>query len=148
VDLLAVEFNHDVGMEYASGRAPMLIARVLGDEGHLSNDQAAELVRAVVARSTAGRLRHLVQLHLSRECNRPALARDTLRALLAEMNVTASIHTAEQDVPGPPLDLRTPIGQRKKARSGKGRARLSAAAVQPLLPGMEGPPLVGGNVDR
>ena len=32
VDLLAVEFNHDVAMQYASGRSPALIARVLGDQ--------------------------------------------------------------------------------------------------------------------
>src|SRR5258705_385728 len=67
VELLAVEFNHDVAMQYASGRPRMLIDRVLGDDGHLSNAQAAELVRAVMARSAAGRLRHVVQLHLSRE---------------------------------------------------------------------------------
>ncbi len=73
VDLLAVEFNHDEAMEYASGRSPRLIHRVLGDEGHLSNAQGAGLVRAVLARSEIGRVRHLVQLHLSRECNRPAL---------------------------------------------------------------------------
>src|SRR5262249_44353543 len=69
VDLLAVEFNHDVGMECASGRMPALIARVLGDEGHLSNVQAAALVREVLSRSASGRLKHLVQLHLSRDCN-------------------------------------------------------------------------------
>ena len=54
VDLLAVEFNHDVAMEYASGRSPRLIDRVLGDEGHLSNAQGAGLVRAVLARSETG----------------------------------------------------------------------------------------------
>jgi phosphoribosyl 1,2-cyclic phosphodiesterase len=137
VDLLAVEFNHDVGMESASGRSPMLIARVLGDEGHLSNDQAAALVRAVLARSPAGRLRYLVQLHLSRECNRPSLARGTLAALLSELNVGAAVHTAEQDVPGTPLDLRTPVGLRKKPRSLNGRAKRASTASQPLLPGLE-----------
>src|SRR5262245_379960 len=74
VDLLALEFNHDVGLECASGRSPRLIARVLGDEGHLSNEQAALLLREVLRRSPPNRLRHLVQLHLSRECNRPVLA--------------------------------------------------------------------------
>src|SRR5260370_1255733 len=64
VDILALEFNHDVGMEYARGRSPRLIMRVLGDEGHLSNAQAAGLLREVVRLSEPGRLRHLVQLHL------------------------------------------------------------------------------------
>src|SRR5262249_8994300 len=62
VDLLALEFNHDVALESASGRSPALIARVLGDYGHLSNEQAADLVRAVLDRSPDGRLHHLVQL--------------------------------------------------------------------------------------
>ncbi len=74
VDLLALEFNHDVAMQRSSGRRPQLIARVLGDDGHLSNEQAAALFRATLGRSTQRRLRTLVQLHLSRECNRPHLA--------------------------------------------------------------------------
>jgi phosphoribosyl 1,2-cyclic phosphodiesterase len=138
VDLLAVEFNHDVYLENSSGRSPMLIARVLGDDGHLSNEQAAALVRAVLARSPAGRLRHLVQLHLSRECNKPSLARETLRALLAELNVNASVHTADQYVPGTPLDLRTPVGKRRQPRSLNGRARLEKTVIEPWLPGLEG----------
>src|SRR6266511_898022 len=39
VDLLALEFNHDVTMQLQSARSPMLIRRVLGDHGHLSNEQ-------------------------------------------------------------------------------------------------------------
>src|SRR5262249_32725380 len=60
VDLLAVEFNHALELERNSSRPAILIARVLGDEGHLSNDQAAALLRAVLARSTPNRLRHVV----------------------------------------------------------------------------------------
>ncbi len=137
VDLLAVEFNHDVRMEYTSGRSPQLIQRVLGDEGHLSNEQARELVRAVLARSPAGRLRHLVQLHLSRDCNRPSLARGALLALLRELNVEANVHTAEQDVPGAPLDLRLPLQKRMLRKSRSLRVR-SVTTIQPLLPGFEG----------
>ena len=36
VDLLALEFNHDVAMQRASGRPRRLIDRVLGDQGHLA----------------------------------------------------------------------------------------------------------------
>lgn len=102
VDVLALEFNHDVDMEMSSGRAPELIARVLGDAGHLSNLQAADLVRKIVACSEPGRLRHLVQLHLSRECNRPALARAAAREALAD---DVKIHSARQDRSGPFLAL-------------------------------------------
>ncbi|MFQ3594121.1 MAG: MBL fold metallo-hydrolase, partial [Gemmataceae bacterium] len=43
-DLLALEFNHDVQMENQSPRPRFLIDRVLGDQGHLSNDQASEFL--------------------------------------------------------------------------------------------------------
>src|SRR5439155_251537 len=85
VDLLALEFNHDVFLERTSGRSPALIMRVLGDRGHLSNAQAADLLREVVKRWHTGRLQHLVQLHLSRQCNRPAMAVDAARVALEEL---------------------------------------------------------------
>jgi phosphoribosyl 1,2-cyclic phosphodiesterase len=96
VDLLALEFNHDVEMERTSGRPPFLIARVLGDEGHLSNAQAAEFVGEVLRRSTPERLRHLVQLHLSRECNRPRLAAAVGKAALDQVGCIAKVVTASQ----------------------------------------------------
>ena len=46
----------------------------LGDMGHLSNRQAAELTATVAGRSGEGFPCHLVQLHVSRECNKPELA--------------------------------------------------------------------------
>ena len=117
IDVLALEFNHDVDMEMSSGRTPELIARVLGDAGHLSNLQAAELVRRIVGCSKPGRLRHLVQLHLSRECNRPALARAAAREALAD---DVKIHSAHQDRSGPCLALgrsqRRPMKQRRQNR--------------------------------
>jgi phosphoribosyl 1,2-cyclic phosphodiesterase len=105
VDLLAVEFNHDVGMQVASGRSSRLIERVLGDEGHLSNEQAADLAAAVIRRSAPRRLARLVQLHLSRECNRPELARRAARRALEQQDARTEIHTAEQDAPTPRLFL-------------------------------------------
>ena len=79
-----------------------LIDRVLGDKGHLSNEQAAELLRAIVARSRPGRLRHLIQLHISQQCNTPELAMKAARTVV-EGNV--AIHTARQDLPLPFLRL-------------------------------------------
>jgi phosphoribosyl 1,2-cyclic phosphodiesterase len=134
VDLLAVEFNHDVVMQHASGRGPRLIERILGDEGHLSNEQAADLVRAVLGRSPAGRLRHLVQLHLSRDCNRPALARRVALAVADGLDEPFEVHTAAQDVAGATLHLgfasAVPVRRR--------RARRLPAAPEPWLPGLEG----------
>jgi phosphoribosyl 1,2-cyclic phosphodiesterase len=130
VDLLAVEFNHDVAMQYASGRMPRLIERVLGDDGHLSNEQAAALVRAVLERSPAGRLRHLVQLHLSRECNRPALARRAGQGAVAGLEVPVTIHTAEQDAPGLTLQLTFIPPPRRR------RPPRPPAPAEPWLPGL------------
>lgn len=77
---LALEFNHDVRMLELSGRHPNLIQRIRGRSGHLSNDQAAELLASVAESG----LRHVVPMHLSGECNDPALAvaaaREALRA--------------------------------------------------------------------
>ena len=137
VDLLAVEFNHDVALQHASGRAPRLIQRILGDEGHLSNAQAAALVRAVLERSTSGRLRHLVQLHLSRQCNRPPLARAAAQRLFEELGLAVVVHTAEQDEPGTTLHLNAMARPGRVRRSSRCRvARIRP--VQPLLPGLEG----------
>jgi phosphoribosyl 1,2-cyclic phosphodiesterase len=108
VDLLALEFNHDVELERSSGRSPYLIARVLGEEGHLSNTQAVGLLRTVLRLSTPGRLRHVVQLHLSRDCNRPALAAETARAALADAASAVELCTASQDEPSPTLLVGAP----------------------------------------
>jgi hypothetical protein len=136
VDLLALEFNHDVAMQHASGRAPRLIQRVLGDDGHLSNVQAAALLRAILERSTAGRLRHLVQLHLSRDCNRPALARAAAAGLLEELGISLALHTAEQHAPGATVHLTAATGLDRSSRSPKRRVA-RAPVIQPLLPGID-----------
>lgn len=134
VDLLALEFNHDVQLEYASGRSPQLIQRVLGDAGHLSNVQAAALLAEVMRRSEPGRLRHVVQLHLSRECNRPALAQQVARAVLAGHDEVA-LHTARQDVPGPTLHLGK--GKVRRARPARRQAVRVSQSELPWLPGFE-----------
>jgi phosphoribosyl 1,2-cyclic phosphodiesterase len=132
VDLLAVEFNHDVAMQYASGRMPRLIQRVLGNDGHLSNEQGAALVRAVLDRSPAGRVQHLVQLHLSRDCNRPALARAAARAVCDGLEAPFEIHTAEQDAAGATLYLKAGGAPTRRM------ARRRTAVAEPWLPGFEG----------
>lgn len=129
VDVLALEFNHDVGLQHGSGRSFHLIRRVLGDWGHLSNTQAAQLVREILHHSSPGRLRHLVQLHLSRDCNRPALARQAAQVVLAGHEV--EIHTACQDTPTPPIILGAPANRPRRSK------RAVAAAQQPWLPGLE-----------
>lgn len=101
VDLLAIEFNHDVEMELASRRSQYLVQRVLGDLGHLSNEQAARLLTAIIRRTSPGRLRHLVPLHLSRECNHPKLVRAVAEEVRDRHRATFTIHPAHHCVPTP-----------------------------------------------
>lgn len=108
VDVLALEFNHDVELQRTSGRPEDLIERILGDHGHLSNEQAADLVAAIVQRSTRRPLRHVVQLHLSQECNEPNLARAAALRTLQLIGHAAEVHVSCQDEPGPCVHLQTP----------------------------------------
>lgn len=64
VDVLAIESNYCPRMQALSGRPDFLIHRITGGGGHLSNQQAAEAIRAIEPRH------HVVLLHLSRDCNR------------------------------------------------------------------------------
>jgi phosphoribosyl 1,2-cyclic phosphodiesterase len=97
VDLLALEFNHDEEMERSSGRPTQLIDRVLGDHGHLSNRQAAESLRCILHASRTNSLQHVVQLHLSHQCNRPSLAQAAAKQALEEQQRPIGLHTARQD---------------------------------------------------
>ena len=96
VNVLAIEFNHCDRLERHSGRPRVLVDRVLGPKGHLSNVQAVDAVKAIIAASSPGALRHVVQLHLSRDCNRPGLAAELGGAALAELESSAVVTTAQQ----------------------------------------------------
>lgn len=99
VDILALEFNHDETMQRESGRPTFLINRVMGSRGHLSNRQAADFLKRLLTRSQAGRLAHLVQLHLSRQCNTPSLAAQSARAVIEEMRRGVKVHTVSATHP-------------------------------------------------
>ncbi len=135
VDLLALEFNHDVALEVASGRSPMLIARVLGDEGHLSNDQAAGLLREVLRVSPRSRPQHLVLLHLSRECNRPLLAEEAARAVLRDLGRDAEVHVARQDSVGRAILLGG--GETRQRTARRAPSKRASRATEEWLPGLE-----------
>lgn len=142
VDVLGVEFNHDVAMQKASGRSPALIARNLGDWGHLSNRQAAELVRSILERSSRDRVGHLVLLHLSEQCNRPELAIHEAREVVQDTGRRILIHAARQTPAHPNLIVRPhrTVNQANPATAGRprGSARLRAsAAATATLPGLK-----------
>ncbi len=77
-DALVIETNHDVEMLKQSGRPWSLVQRILGRQGHLSNEQAAALVEEVMT----ARLRAIFPAHLSDECNSPDCAMGALREML------------------------------------------------------------------
>jgi len=80
-DFATLESNHDIDLLFRSGRPVSLIQRIAGPRGHLSNEQAADLVRRFVS----PRLRNLALAHLSGECNAPHLAVGAISAALSEI---------------------------------------------------------------
>lgn len=131
VDVLGIEFNHDVAMQQSSGRPRYLIRRNLGDAGHLSNAQAAELVAAVLNRSRRVALRHLVLLHLSRQCNRPSLAIEAARSALAGAARRVRVHAARQSPAHPNLWITAGRHTRPAARPRSTPSNGSARGVAP-----------------
>jgi phosphoribosyl 1,2-cyclic phosphodiesterase len=116
VDILCVEFNHDVRLQLDSGRSRALILRNLGPRGHLSNDQAAEFVSAILGGADHSAARHLVLLHLSEQCNQPELAVDAARRAVKETGRRTRIHVAEQYRASPQLHVRPANRRRSPAR--------------------------------
>lgn len=73
LDALAIESNYDRQMQLDSGRPVFLKRRIMGGNGHLSNEQSLEAVQRIDACS---RLSHVVLLHLSRHCNDPRIVHE------------------------------------------------------------------------
>lgn len=93
--LVMIESNHDLGMLERGPYPPFLKRRVASRQGHLSNEQAAELIAALGADTT-----EVVLMHLSRTNNSARLALSKARAALAGRSVR--LRAADQDAP---LDL-------------------------------------------
>ncbi|MGD8394989.1 MAG: MBL fold metallo-hydrolase [Candidatus Eiseniibacteriota bacterium] len=79
LDAVLLESNNDLAMLEAGPYPVFLKQRILGPEGHISNDEAAELL----VRS-GRRLRWACLAHLSGENNTPAVALETHRAIVGE----------------------------------------------------------------
>lgn len=93
-DVATLETNHDTVMLRQSSRPEMLKRRILGQRGHLSNEDAAYLVR----RYATSRLKKLFLAHLSGECNASHLAERAIAGALAEAGRTdVSFEPLHQD---------------------------------------------------
>lgn len=89
-DALVLESNHDPEMLARGPYPASLKRRVAGKLGHLSNQQAAELLTQIDATS----LQQLVVAHISESNNRPELAQT---ALAEALSTTADwVHVANQ----------------------------------------------------
>ena len=96
-NILAIEFNHDVELQRRSGRPPFLISRILGDFGHLSNDQGAALAARVLSVSRPNAVKALVLLHMSEQCNLPDLALAAAREAIRRSGRRLTARLALQD---------------------------------------------------
>lgn len=77
-DYLYIEANHEPSMVHASSRPMVYKQRVLSRQGHLSNQQCAELLAEIAHPD----LKHIHLAHLSEECNHPDRALEVIRASL------------------------------------------------------------------
>ena len=76
-DYYLMESNHDVEMERTSRRPLYLIRRIMGDKGHLSNEDSALILSSCVGERTKG----IYLGHLSDDCNTHEIALSTHRAI-------------------------------------------------------------------
>lgn len=101
--VLVLEANHDVKMLQDDPRRPWsLKQRILSRHGHLSNDDAANALAEILSAD----LRHLYLGHLSRDCNRPELALQTITRRLEQLGAHhVQTEVTAQFVASPTLTL-------------------------------------------
>lgn len=68
--VVCLESNYCPHMQQVSGRPAYLVDRIMGGRGHLSNQQALDVALLL---DQSHRLERLILLHLSRQCNAPAV---------------------------------------------------------------------------
>jgi phosphoribosyl 1,2-cyclic phosphodiesterase len=96
MDVALVEFNHDIDMLMDGSYPWSLKQRVSGDQGHLSNAQAAELLN----RGASERLSHVLLGHISEENNTPELVLDSAETAIRHSAFpTIRIELANQKAP-------------------------------------------------
>jgi len=92
---LLLESNHDLEMLKVGPYPWSVKQRVMGRNGHLSNDMAASFVTSDIDWD----LHTLVLGHLSDHTNHPAVARLTMENALRQANLNLHLEVAEQSGP-------------------------------------------------
>ena len=100
-DLLIVEANHDEVMLHTGPYPSSVKRRIASSHGHLSNQAAARLLTDLMHPRLAG----VVLAHLSKECNRPALARQIVGDALRRVGWRGHLDVALQHRPTDLLDV-------------------------------------------
>lgn len=96
VALAVLEANHDVETLYSGPYPHYLKRRILGDEGHLSNEDCARFAVTLAEHGAA----EIVLAHLSRENNTPAMALRAVETALSAAALAPALSVAPRDVPG------------------------------------------------
>lgn len=128
LDIAVLEFNHDVDMLMQGAYPWRLKQRVRGAHGHLSNEQAAQLLQ----RGGTSWLKHLVLAHLSEDNNTPEAALRAAQEGLHRSDCSdVTVHVASQQVPLGPLRVRAP----RTHRTPRPRVRKPARTSETLPEG-------------
>jgi phosphoribosyl 1,2-cyclic phosphodiesterase len=98
-DFLYLEANHEPSMVHASNRPQMLKTRILGKQGHLSNQQCAELLISVFH----SKLKHVHLAHLSGECNTKEKALEVIGEALKAHKHSVELSIAHQEKASKPI---------------------------------------------
>ena len=103
MDALVLEANHDLKLLQEDTARPWATKqRIMSRHGHLSNDAAATLACEVAS----DKLRHVFLAHLSRDCNRPELAQQTVGEKLRQIGARhVVLAVASQDKPTATVNL-------------------------------------------
>lgn len=83
-DYLYIEANHEPSMVHSSNRPLIYKERVLSRQGHLSNEQCADLLEEIFHDD----LKHVHLAHLSQECNSPELALKIVKAKIKTVSLS------------------------------------------------------------
>ncbi|TCO77932.1 MBL fold metallo-hydrolase [Marinisporobacter balticus] len=88
-DLLMIESNHDVEILKMGSYPWYLKKRIMGEQGHLSNEMAGEIIAEMMAMDIP--ITNVLLGHLSRENNFPELAFETIKSVLASRNIKVGV---------------------------------------------------------
>lgn len=96
---LYLEANHEPSMVHASRRPNMLKHRILGKQGHLSNEECANLIKEIFHPG----LKHVHLAHLSSECNAEEVALRVVHEILTSNHISIDLSIAYQNRSSKPI---------------------------------------------